>query len=247
MFLTSVAGMAPKKAQAVKVPKKAAEAAPASEGEQAVAAPKEAKPQAPKEAAKQPAPAAPKEAAKEPAAAAAPEEATTLKEAEPQAPEEAATEAKPQAPKEAAKEAKPQATKEAKEKAEEWLRPGVKIPGWDAESDDSSSGGHSATFSAGEIGELTDVELEAYKTGGPPPPHVSEWDIPSELGIAPVGRSSQNRQWRTMYRKQYRTAAKNVARGMVDEAGNPVKFHVTTDTAPTAYYFVQGKKTTWEA
>ena len=34
---------------------------------------------------------------------------------------------------------------------------------------------------------------------------------------------------------------------MVDEDGNPVKFHVTTDTTPTAYYYVEGKKTVWEA
>ena len=146
-----------------------------------------------------------------------------------------ATEAKPQAPKEAGKEAKPQATKKAKEK-EQWLRPGVTIPSWDAESDDSSSGGHSATFSAGEIGELTDVELEAYKTLGPPPTEASQWDIPRDLGIALFGRSWPNRQWRRTYREQYRTGAANVARGMVDEEGNPVKFHVTTDTTPTAYY-----------
>ena len=164
-----------------------------------------------------------------------------------------AKEAKPLAPKEAGKEATPQATKEAKEKArqhpgEQWLRPGVTIPGWDAECDDSSSGGHSATFSAGEIGELTHVELEVYKTGGPPPTDASEWDIPRwELGIALVGRSWQNRQWRRTYREQYRTGAKNVARGMVDNDGNRVKFHRTTDTPPTAYYFVDGKKTAWEA
>ena len=167
------------------------------------------------------------------------------KEAKPQAPVGGAKEAKPQAPKEAAKEAKPQATKKAKEK-EQWLRPGVAIPSYEAESDDSSSGGHSATFSAGEIGEMTDVELEAYKTGGPPPTDATEWDIPRDLGIAPVGRSRQNRQWRRTYREQYRTGAANVARGMVDEEGTPVKFHVTTDTTPTAYYYVEGKRTTWE-
>ena len=165
------------------------------------------------------------------------------KEAKPQAPVEAAKEAKPQAPKEAAKEAKPQATKEAKEKArqqlaEERLRAGVTIAGWDAESDDSSSGGHSATFFAGEIAELTDVEQEAYKTGGQPPPSAREWDIPRELGIAPVGWSWQNRQWWRMYREQYHTAAANVARGMVDGEGNRVKFQVTTDAAPAAYYYV---------
>ena len=157
---------------------------------------KEAKPQAPKEAAKEAKPQAPVGGAKE-AKPQAPKEAA--KEVEPQLPLGAAKEAKPQASKDAAKEAKPQATKEAKEMArqqpaEHWLRPGVTIPGWDAESDDSSSGGHSATFSAGEIGELTDVELEAYKTGGPPPTDASEWDIPRwELGIARVGRSGQNR------------------------------------------------------
>ena len=228
---------------------------------------KEATPQAPKEAAKEAKPHAPvggameatpqppKEAAKEAKRHSLKEAA---KEAKPQAPKEAAQEAKPpapvggakeatpQAPKEAAKEAKPQATKKTKEK-EQWLRPGITIPGWDAASDDSSSGGHSATFSAGEMGELTDVELEAYKTGGPPPTDANEWDIPRDLGIAPVGRSWQNRQWRRTYREQYPTGAANVARGTVEEEGNPVKFHVTTDTTPTAYYYVAGKKTAWEA
>ena len=246
-----------------------AAAAPEEVAEQPAAAaePKEAKPQAPKEAAKEAKPQPPKEAAKQ-AKPQAPKDAAkeaepqalkeAAKEAKPQAPKEAAQEskpqapvggakeAKPQAPKEAAKKAKPQATKKAKEK-EQWLRPGVTIPGYEAESDDSSSRGHSATFSAGEIGEMTDVELEAYKTGGPPPTDASEWDIPRDLGISPVGRSWQNRQWRRTNREQYRTGAANVARGMVDEDGNPVKFHVTTDTTPTAYYYVEGKKTAWEA
>ena len=102
-------------------------------------------------------------------------------------------------------------------------------------------------MSAGEIAEIIDVELEAYKTGGPPQTDVSEWDIPRDVGIATVGRSWQNRQWRRTYRERYRKGAANVARGMVDEDGNPVKFHVTTDTTSTAYYFVEGKKTTWEA
>ena len=127
---------------------------------------------------------------------------------------------------------------------EQWLRPGVTIPGRDAQSDDSSSNGHSA----GEVGEPTALELEAYKTGGPPPTNASEWDIPRcELGIAHVGRSWQKRRWRTMYREQDRTGAKNVACGMVDNDGNRVKFHVTTDTTPAAYYFVDGKKTASEA
>ena len=34
---------------------------------------------------------------------------------------------------------------------------------------------------------------------------------------------------------------------MVDNDGNRVKFHVTTDTTPTAYYLVDGKKKAWEA
>ena len=34
---------------------------------------------------------------------------------------------------------------------------------------------------------------------------------------------------------------------MVDDEGNRVKFHVTTDSAHTAYYFVEGKRTAWEA
>ena len=248
-------------------PQAAKESEPES-AEQPTAAPREAKPQAPKEAAKQPAaattpeeaaapkeaePQAPEEAAEQPAAAAAP------KEAKPQAPKVASKqppappkEAKPQAPVDAAKEAKPQATKEAKERArqqpaEQWLQGGATIPGWDAESEATSSGGHSATFSAGEIAELTDVEQEAYKTGGPPPPNAKEWDIPRELGIAPVGRSWQNRQWRRMYGEQYRTAARNVARGMAGHEGNRVKFHVTTDAAPAAYYYVEGKKTASEA
>ena len=89
VLLASVEGMAPKKAQAAKAAKEAAEAAPVPEGEQPAAAPKEANPQAPKEAAKQPAAEAPKEAAKQPAAAAAPEQAAAPKEGQPQALEEA--------------------------------------------------------------------------------------------------------------------------------------------------------------
>ena len=127
------------------------------------------------------------------------------------------------------------------------MRPGVTIPGYEADTDDSSSGGHSATFSAGEIGEMTDVELEAYKTAGPPPTDGGEWDIPKVVGIAPIGRSWQDRKWRTRYREQYRKGAANVARRMVDEKGNLARFHVSTDTTPTAYYFVEGQKTTWEA
>ena len=189
------------------------------------------------EAAKEAKPQAPKEAAKD---------------AQPQAPKQAAEEAKPQAPKEAAKEAKPQAPKEAKEKArqqpaEEWLQAGGTIPGCEADSEDTSSGGHSATFSAGEIAELTDVELAAYRTRGPPPHHAREWDVPMELGIAPVGRSWQSQKWRRTYREQYRTATANVARGLVDEEGNRVKFHVTTDATRAAYYHVEGKRTTREA
>ena len=156
-----------------------------------------------------------------------------------------AKEAKPQAPKEAAKEPKPQATEKAKE--EHRLRPGVTIPGYEAGTDDSSSGGHSTTLSAGEMAEMTDVELEAYKTAGPPPTDGGEWNVPKDVGIAPVGRSWQDRQWRRRYRQQYRKGAVNVARGMVDENGNLARFHVTTDTTPTAYYFVEGQKTTWEA
>ena len=119
----------------------------AAEQPAAAGAPNEAKAQAPKGAAEQL------------AAAAAPNEA------KPHAPVGGPKEAKPHAPVGGAEEAKPQATKEGKEKArqqpaEQWLRPGVTIPGWDAESDDSSSGGHFATFFAGEIGELTDVELK---------------------------------------------------------------------------------------
>ena len=203
----------------------------------------EAKPQAPKEAAKEAKPQAPKEAAKE-AKPQAPKEAA--QEAKPQAPLGGAKEAKPQAPKEAAKEAKPQATKKAKEK-EQWLRPRVTIPGYEADSDDSSPGGHSATLSAGEIAEMTEVELEAYKTAGPPPTDVGEWDVPKHVEIAPVGRSWQDRQRRRRHREQYRKRAANVARGMVDKNGNPARFHVTTDTTSTAYYFGEGQKTTWEA
>ena len=103
------------------------------------------------------------------------------------------------------------------------------------------------TFCGGEIAEVTDLELEAYKTGGPPPPNARAWDIPREAGIAPVGRSWQNRQWRSMYREQYRTVTANVARGMVEEEGNLVKFHVTTDAAQAAYYYVEGKRAAWEA
>ena len=204
---------------------------------------KEAKPQAPKEAATEAKPQAPKEAAKE-AKPQPPKEAA--QEAKPQAPVGGAKEAKLQAPKEAAKEAKPQATEKAKEK-EHWLRPGVTVPGYEAGTDDSSLGGHSATLSAGENAEMTDVELEAYKTAGPPPTDGGEWDVPKDVGIAPVGRSWQDRQWRRRYRHQYRKGAANVASGMVDENGNLARFHVTTDTTPTAYSFVEGHKTTWEA
>ena len=232
----------PAAAAAGEVAQQPTAAAPGEVAEQPAAAAeaKEAKPQAPKEAAKEAKPQAPKEATKE-AKPQAPKEAA--EEAKPQAPVGGAKEAKRQAPKEAAKEAKPQATKKAKEK-EQWLRPGVTIPGYKADTDDSSSGGHSATLSAVEIAEMTDVELEAYKTAGPPPTDVGEWDVPKDAGIAPIGRSWQDRQWRRRYREQYRKGAANVARGMVDENGNPARFHVTTDTTPTAYYFIEGQKTT---
>ena len=128
------------------------------------------------------------------------------------------------------------------------MQPGVSIPGWGAQEDDSSSSGHSATFSAGEIAELTEVGLAAYKAGGPPPPNATEWYVPRESGIAPVGRSWQNRKWRRMYREQYRTAAANVATVLVDEEGNCVKFHVTSDTAPAAYYYIEGtRRIAWES
>ena len=227
-----------------------AAAAPAEVAEQpAAAAPgeaaeaKEAKPQAPKEAATEAKPQAPKEAGKG-AEPQQPQEAA--QEAKPQPPFGGAKEAKPQAPKEAAKEAKPQATEKAKEN-EHWLQPGVTIPGYEADTDDSSSGGHSATLFAGEIAEMTDVALEAYKTAGPPPTDGGEWDVPKVVGIAPVGRSWQDRRWRRRYREQYRKGAANVARGMVDENGNLARCHVSTDTTPTAYYLVEGQKTTWEA
>ena len=256
---------------AAAAPKELAKQPAAAAATQEAAAPKEAEPQAPQEAAEQPAAAAPKEAAKQPAAAAAPEEAATPKEAKPQAPKEeaknplaaqketkpqapveVAKEAKPQAPKEAAKEAKPQATNAAKEKArqqpaEEWLQAGVTIPGRGAYSEDSTSGGHSPTFSAAEIAQLADLELAAYKTGDRPPPNAGEWDVPRELWIAPVGRSWQSRKWRRTYREQYRTAEAKVAGGLVDEEGNRVNFYVTTDAAPAAYYYVEGtRRIAWE-
>ena len=40
---------------------------------------------------------------------------------------------------------------------------------------------------------------------------------------------------------------KECPRGMVDSDGSRVKFHVSTDTTPTAYYFVPRKKAAWEA
>ena len=127
------------------------------------------------------------------------------------------------------------------------MRPGVTIPGYEADTDDFSSFGDSATLSAGEIAEMTDVELQVYKTAGPPPTDGGEWDVPKDVGIAPVGRSWQDQQWRRRYREQYRKGTANVARGMVDENRNLARFHVTMDTTPTAYYFVESHKTTWEA
>ena len=234
---------APKEAAKEAKPQPPKEATQEAKPQAPVGGAKEAKPQAPKEAAKEAKPQAPKEAAKE-AKPEPPKEAA--QEAKPQAPGGGAKEAKPQAPKEAAKEAKPQATEKAKEK-EHWLRPGVTIPGYEADTGDSSSGGHSATLSAGEIAEMTDVELEAYKSASPPPTDGGEWDVPKVVGIALVARSWQDRKWRRRYREQYRKGAANVTRGMVDENGNLARFHVSTDTTPTAYYFVEGQKTTWEA
>ena len=253
-------------------PKEAAKAAPV---------PNEAKPQAPKELAKQPAqaaapkeakPQAPKEAAKQPTEAAAPKDAKL------QAPQEAAQQqakqpaeatptkkAKPQAPQEApkhlaeapgTKEAKPQAPGEAKKKvgqqpAEQWLQAGVPIPGWD---DDSSSGGHPAEFSEGEIAELTDVEREAYKTAGPPPLDASDWSVPRKCGITPVGRSWQDREWRRQHSEEYCTAAVEAA-GTVTKEGTPIHFTITTqrdrvtnENSPSVYYYIQGTMTTaWDS
>ena len=168
---------------------------------------KEATPQAPKEAAKEAKPQAlvggakeatpqpPKEAVKE-ATLQPPKEAA--KEAAPQPPKEAAKEAKPQAPGGGAKEAKPQATKEAKEKvrqqpAEQWLRPGVTIPAWDAESDDSSSGGHSATFSAGRSASLRTWSWRPTRPGAHhqrmPVSGISQgtWGLPLLDGVGKTG------------------------------------------------------------
>ena len=222
---------APKEAAKEAKPQPPKEAAQGEKPQAPVGGAKEAKPQAPNEAAKEAKPLPPKEAAQE---------------AKPQASVGGANEAKPQAPKEAAKEAKPQATEKAKKK-EHWLRPGVTIPGYEADRDASSSGRHSTTFSAGEIGEMTDVELEAYKAAGPPPIDGGEWDVPKIVGTAPIGQSWQDRKWRTRYREPYRKGTANVARLIVDEKGNLARFHVSTDTTPTAYYFVEGQKTTWEA
>ena len=166
-------------------------------------APKKAKPQAPKEAVKQRAvaaapkqakPQAPKEAAKQPAKP--PAEAAPTKKAQQQVAQKApgTKESKLQAPREAKKKA-------GQHPAEEWLQPGVSIPGWGAESDDFSSAGHSATFSAREIAELTDLELATYGAEGPPPPNPSDWGVPRKTGFAPVGRSWQEREWRRTYRK----------------------------------------------
>ena len=70
------------------------------------------------------------------------------------------------------------------------------MPCWVVESDDSSSARHPAEFSEGEIAKLTDVERDAYKEAGPSPPSASEWSVPRKCGIAPVGRSWQDREWR---------------------------------------------------
>ena len=218
---------------------------------------KEAKPQAPKEVAKHPAeatetkeakPQVPKEAATQPA------EAAATKEAKPQAPKEAAKqpakqpaqaaptkEAKPQAPREA--KAAPKAKKKAgQQPAEEWLQSRGFIPGWGPDSDDSSSARHGAELSESEIAELTDVERDAYKEAGPPPPTGNGWNVPRKCGIAPVGRSWQDRAWRARYKKKYRTSATETA-GKVTKEGQPVNFPVTTtrdrtteENTPMAYY-----------
>ena len=130
------------------------------------------------------------------------------------------------------------------------MQAGVSIPGWGAESDDSSSARHPAEFSEGEIAELTDVEREAYKEASPPPPDASDWSVPKKCGIASVGQSWQDREWRREYRKEYRTAAAEAA-GKVTKDGDPVHFTVTTQRdrvtnvdTPAAYYYIQRTMTT---
>ena len=210
-----------RKKQSRKLPKEAAKQP------SAVAAPMEAKPQAPKKVAKQPA----KQLA----------EAAPTKKAQRQAPQEApgTKEAKPQAPWEAKKKA-------GKQPAEEWLQAEVSIRGWAAESDDSTSDGHSATFSAGEIAELTDVELPAYSAVGAPPADRSDWGVPRKCGIAPVGRSWQDKECRRQYRTEYPNATANAA-GLVTTQGKPSILAVTTrkdrvakETEPTAYCYIEG-------
>ena len=129
------------------------------------------------------------------------------------------------------------------------MQAGVSIPGRAAESDDSSSAGNSVDFSDGEIADLTDVERAAYRASGPPPPDPRDRSVPSKCGIAPFGRSWQDREWRRQCRKEYHTAAANAA-GLVAKDGKCVHFIVTTrkdrvakEATPTAYDYIEGTMT----
>ena len=190
-------------------------------------APKEPAEAAPKDTAKQPAEMAKRKALKQPA------EAAPTKESKPQAPKEA-----PKQPPEAAP-TEPQTPQEDWE----WLQPGVFIPGLGPDCDDSSSAGHGAHLLENEIAELADVKREAFKKAGPPPGGGADWGIPKTCGIAPIGRSWQNRTWRALYSEEYCTAAEEAA-GKMTKDGRPVDFYVTTardrrthENAPMAHFY----------
>ena len=127
------------------------------------------------------------------------------------------------------------------------------VHGCGAGSDDSSSAGHPAEFSKGELAELMDVERDTYKEAGPPPPNASNRIVPKKCGIAPVGQSWQDTVWRTEHRKEYCTRAAESA-GKVTKDGQPVRFIVTTtraratnESTPNACYYIAGTMTaTWD-
>ena len=129
----------------------------------------------------------------------------------------------------------------------------VLIPGKGSNCDDSSSAGHGAEFSQSEIAELTDVERDAYNKAGPPPRTGTDGNVPRKCGIAPVGRSWQDKVWIARYKKEYHTAAAETG-GKVTKEAHPVNFTVTTtrdrpmeESTPMAYYYLAGTVvTTWD-